>query len=767
MPLRFAPDYLRGRLARRLLLVFVVTSVAPVLVFGLFSYWRMFQDTSAMHVREIHRISHTASLTFLTELQEANAQLGSFASTHTHSHDVDGPFSGVSVLPYGKLLPQILAANGVSQSQLAAINAGHTAIIWSRGTYGHPHLLMFRLVPGRKEVIRARLNAAGMLQKISGPHERGVLALVDLSNPNFVIGPSANAVPANLLSGLSSAPRTPSGSLAWTGHGTHWIGSLWELFLPGTFSAPPVGLMIAEPRSLDDGLHGLGWMIPLSLFGAVAFAVFVAIRQLQRYLGPLGILAAATRRLTETQEHTRVHIDTGDELAALGADFNRMAEELLRRARYDSLTGLANRDFFRQSLDSRLRNSSLPGTALLYIDLDGFKKINDSAGHETGDAVLTAVAVRLRACAKDDALVARLGGDEFVAALSGPDATLRADSLATCIQHALQSPFAIKGCETGISASIGITESPGDGASVEMLLKNGDIAMYEAKKAGRNRIARFVPEMFARRQSELALETQLQGAIARDELYVVYQPITDGERLSGLEALLRWRQASGDEIGPDVFIPLAEATDLINDIGRWVLRRACADFSSWSADGIAPNYVSVNVAPRQLVAENFLSIVDTELAIAGLSPSKLQVEITESAVVEGEHVEQVLRALRSRGIRIALDDFGTGYSSLSELHRLTFNVIKIDKSFVMDLPDSHIAMQIVRTIISMGHGLGRDVLAEGVETEGQRLVLHRLGCDSMQGYLIGRPVNVHAIGKLLREQLIPLSENVTHVLDSP
>ncbi|MBW8078532.1 MAG: EAL domain-containing protein [Gallionella sp.] len=344
--------------------------------------------------------------------------------------------------------------------------------------------------------------------------------------------------------------------------------------------------------------------------------------------------------------------------------------------------------------------------------------------------------------------------------------TLRADSLATCIQHALQSPFAIKGCETGISASIGITESPGDGASVEMLIKNGDIAMYEAKKAGRNRIARFVPEMFARRQSELALETQLQGAIARDELYVVYQPITDGERLSGLEALLRWRQASGDEIGPDVFIPLAEATDLINDIGQWVLRRACADFSSWSADGIAPNYVSVNVAPRQLVAENFLSIVDTELAIAGLSPSKLQVEITESAVVEGEHVEQVLRALRSRGIRIALDDFGTGYSSLSELHRLTFNVIKIDKSFVMDLPDSHIAMQIVRTIISMGHGLGRDVLAEGVETEGQRLVLHRLGCDSMQGYLIGRPVNVHAIGKLLREQLIPLSENVTHVLDS-
>ena len=422
MPLRFAPDYLRGRLARRLLLVFVVTSVAPVVVFGLFSYWRMFQDASAMRVREIHRISHTASLTFLAELQEANAQLLAFASTHTHSHDVAGDFSGIRVLPHGNTLPRILAASGVSRTQLAAVNAGHTAIIWSRGTYGHPHLLMFRLVPGRKDVIRARLDAASMLEKISGPHERGVLALVDLSNPNFVIGPSANAVPATLLSALSSATRTPSGSLAWTGHGTHWIGSIWELFLPGTFSAPPVGLMIAEPRSLENGLHGLRWMIPLSLFGAVAFAVFVAIRQLQRYLGPLAVLASATRRLTETQEHTLVHIDTGDELAALGADFNRMAEELLRRARYDSLTGLANRDFFRQSLDSRLTNSPLHSTALLYIDLDGFKKINDTAGHETGDAVLTAVAVRLRACAKDDTLVARLGGDEFVAALSGPDA---------------------------------------------------------------------------------------------------------------------------------------------------------------------------------------------------------------------------------------------------------------------------------------------------------------------------------------------------------
>ena len=766
MALRFAPDYLRGRLARRLLLVFVVTSVAPVLVFGLFSYWRLFQDASAMHVREIHRISHTASLTFLTELQEANAQLESFASADAPPRDIEGPFSAIQVLPYGKTLPQILAANGVSHSQLAAVNAGHTAIIWSHGTYGHPHLLMFRLIPGRHEVIRARLDAAGMLQKISGLHERGVLALVDLSNPNFVIGQSANAVTSSVLSALSSATRTPSGSLVWTVHGAHWIGSIWELFLPGTFSAPPVGLMIAEPRSLADGLHGLRWMIPLSLFGAVAFAVFVAIRQLQRYLGPLAVLAAATRRLTETHEHTLVHIDTGDELAALGTDFNRMAEELLHRARYDGLTGLANREFFRQSLGSWLTNPSSQTTALLYIDLDGFKKINDSAGHETGDAVLTAVAVRLRACAEGTALVARLGGDEFVAALSGPDAALRADSLATSIQHALQSPFGIKGCERGISASIGIAESPGDGVSVEMLLKNADIAMYEAKNAGRNRVARFFPEMFSRRQEELALETRLQGAIARDELYVVYQPITAGDRLCGLEALLRWRQAGGNEVGPDVFIPLAETTDLIIDIGQWVLRRACSDFSRWSADGIAPSYISVNVSPRQLIAANFLSMIDTELAIAGISPSMLQVEITESAVVEGEHVEQVLGALRSRGVRIALDDFGTGYSSLSELHHLTFDVIKIDKSFVKDLPDSHVAMQIVRTIISMGHGLGRDVLAEGVETEGQRLVLHRLGCDSMQGYLIGRPMNVDVIRKILRTQLIPQSESVSHVLNS-
>ena len=188
MALRFAPDYLRGRLARRLLLVFVVTSVAPVLVFGLFSYWRLFQDASAMHVREIHRISHTASLTFLTELQEANAQLESFASADAPPRDIEGPFSAIQVLPYGKTLPQILAANGVSHSQLAAVNAGHTAIIWSHGTYGHPHLLMFRLIPGRHEVIRARLDAAGMLQKIwffsrfRGSRARGVRRTVASAN---------------------------------------------------------------------------------------------------------------------------------------------------------------------------------------------------------------------------------------------------------------------------------------------------------------------------------------------------------------------------------------------------------------------------------------------------------------------------------------------------------------------------------------------------------------------------------------------------------
>jgi diguanylate cyclase (GGDEF)-like protein len=719
-----------------------------------------------MREHEIQRNLHTASLTFLAELQQASAQLTSRASGHLNVWEQGILFNTVEVLPLGKQWSRISAENGIAQFQLSKLKNGSTAIIWSYDAHRQPDLVMFRLTPDQKELVRARLNTAAMLQEIAGPHRSGVLALVNFSDPHMIIGSSEDPVPASLRSTLSSASLTPAGTLAWTGKGSRWMGSIWDLFLPGTFSAAPAGMVFAEPRSSAYALHGLRWMIPLSLLGTVGFAVLIAMRQLQRYLGPLSVLAAATRRLTENHEHTHVRIDTGDELSALGSDFNRMADELLRRARYDGLTGLANREFFRQCLQSRLSDESRPKTALLYIDVDGFKKINDSAGHAAGDAVLSAVAVRLRACANDDVIVARLGGDEFVAALSGSDVTARAEDLATRIQRSLQSPFGIKGCESGISASIGIAESPIDGTTVEMLLKNADLAMYEAKVAGRNRVARFFPEMLARRQEELALEAKLQGAITRDELYILYQPLTYGKRLAVVEGLLRWRQADGTEVGPDVFIPLAEATDLINVIGRWVLRRACSDFSGWAAEGVAPDYVSVNVAPRQLVQTDFISMVDAELKEAGMLPSQLQIEITESAVVEGEYVEQVLHSIRSLGIRIALDDFGTGYSSLSELHRLTFDVIKIDRSFVMDLPYSRTALQIARTIISMGHGLQKDVLAEGVETEGQRLVLHRLGCDAMQGYLIGRPVNAHAIRELFCREFAHAAGDTSRVVRS-
>ena len=759
--MRFAPSYLRGRLARRLLVVFVATSVAPVVILGLFSYWQILRDARAMHAHEIHRISHTASLTFLTELQDASSQLAALDSTPEITSAVRENFSRIKFLPYTTESARFHALESIPRLQRTAIEAGHTAIIWTLGPHDHAHLIMMRLLPGRRTLARVRLRTADFLQRVSGPNRRGILALIDLSNPQRVIGPSGSPIPPSLHTALDSASHSPSGTLTWHDGDSDWMGSIWELFLPGKFSAPPVGLVFAEPRASTEKLHRLRWMIPLALFGVVLFAVFVAMQQLRRYLGPLELLATATRRLTESQEHTYVKIDTGDELAALGSDFNRMAEELLRRARYDGLTGLANREFFRQSLAAKLSEASPQMTALLYIDVDGFKKINDSAGHETGDAVLSAIAERLRDCAEHGALVARLGGDEFAAALSGGDAANRADALAACIQESLQAPFDIKGCESGISASIGIAQAPIDGSSVETLLKCADIAMYEAKMAGRNRIARFDSEMLTRRHDELELESQLHGAIERDELYVVYQPITDGDRLTGVEALLRWRQAGGRQVGPDVFIPLAEATGLINEIGRWVLRRACSDFAQWTAEGIAPSYVSVNVAPKQLIAPDFLTQLDEQLVNAGMLPGMLQIEITESAVAEGEQVERVLRSVREHGIRIALDDFGTGYSSLSELHRLTFDVIKIDRSFVIDLPQSEIAMQIVRTIISMGHGLRRDVLAEGVETEGQRLVLHRLGCDAMQGFLIGRPMNVHAMRTMLSAEQIRLLEDVT------
>lgn len=752
MALALAPSYLRGRLARRLLAVFVLASVVPVLLASLIAYRQLVQGARAARLRELHEQVQTASLAFLAQLQAANARLAILRPGQRPIRAEGDDFAHVEFLPFANKVERTRALIGLAKPARQAIAAGHAAISWGQGSGGST-LFITRLQRGGSRIVRGQLDVPMLLDRVAGPDGRASMALVDIADPGRAILSAYSHLPHGLVVALSGARAGGSASRDWKSVDGRWLGASWELFLPGSFAAPPVRLVLGEPAGSVAGLAGLRWMIPLVLLGAMAFAVLLAIRQLRRYLGPLETLTIATRRLTERHEHIHVRIDTDDELAMLGDDFNRMAEELLRRARFDGLTGLANRDYFRRSLDARLAGAAGASTALLYIDLDAFKKINDSAGHEAGDAVLVEVAARLRACVSAHALLARLGGDEFAVILASGASGAEGEALAQRILDALQSPFIVRGFERHISASIGIALAPEHGDDVESLLRNADIAMYEAKDAGRDAFARFNVQMHERRRREILLEAELQGAIERNELMVFYQPITHGARLRGVEALVRWQRASGEQVGPDVFIPLAEHTGLITAIGAWVLRRACADFARWQTDGIAPEYFSVNVAPKQLLSGDLLSTLDSALHNNGISASRLHIEITESAVAEGQLVEDVLRRMSALGVQLVLDDFGTGYSSLSELHRLPFDVIKIDRSFVTELPGSPIALRLVRAILNMAHSLDKEVVAEGVETEPQRQLLQQLSCDSMQGYLLGRPMSEGALrARLLDER---------------
>lgn len=747
-----APSYLRGRLARRLLTVFVLVSVAPVLLASLIAYRQLMLSTHAARTRELQTQVRTASLAFLAQLQTASAQLAALRPGQPLSRSERDDLLSVKFLRFDTPAARARALAGLAKPLRTALIRGQTTISWGSHD-NHPTLLITRPRHGGSRLVRGQLNVPRLLDEVAGPAGGASMALVDSADPARAIVSAYGHLSLTALTSVAEheSDRLPSNS----GHfsGGRWRGAAWELFLPSNFAAEPVRLDLAEPADSADGLSGLRWMIPLALLGAMAFAALLAIRQLRRYLGPLETLTIATRRLTEQHEHTHVSIETDDELAILGDNFNRMAEELLRRARRDGLTGLANRDFFRQSLDARLSDAAGASTALLYIDLDAFKKINDSAGHEAGDQMLVAVAERLRACVSAGALLARLGGDEFAVVLSSDTPDAEAAALAQRILQTLQSPFVIGGFEQRVSASIGIAIAPENGDTVELLLRNADIAMYAAKDSGRNGIARFNADMHERLRDQIVLEVELQGAIQRGELALFYQPITDGEHLTGVEALVRWRRANGEQVSPSVFIPLAEHSSLISAIGAWVLHRACADFARWTAAGIAPGYVAVNVSPKQLLSADFVPTLHAALESNAMSPDRLHVEITESAIAEGRQVEQALERMSALGVRLALDDFGTGYSSLSHLHRLPFDVIKIDQSFVNELPGSPIALQLVRAITSMGHSLEKEVLAEGVETEAQRQLLRRLGCDSMQGYLMGRPMSESALrARLVHER---------------
>ncbi len=430
----------------------------------------------------------------------------------------------------------------------------------------------------------------------------------------------------------------------------------------------------------------------------------------------------------------------------------KAAEQLEYLAHHDPLTGLANRSLLRARISAAIALAEKSGEslALLLLDLDRFKAVNDLHGHPIGDQVLVRVAARLRAAARGAEIIARLGGDEFVILLTaeaGAEAA-RAAEVAQRVIASLTEPFEVGASFLQINTSIGVSLYPQHGADADELLKNADTALYSAKRAGRGTQRMFDPAMDAELRRRRHLEQDLRLAIRRRTLDIHFQPLfkNDGKTLAGFEALARWRHPAFGPISPADFIPLAEESGLIVPLGRLVLDIACAEAASWSQ----PHRIAVNISPAQLRAGNLVATVTEVLARTGLPPSRLELEVTESLLIEDtEATLATLSALKALGLRIVLDDFGTGYSSLSYLRRFPFDKLKIDRSFIQALGENDEAMAIVRAIVALADSLTLDVTAEGVETETQLRLLQEESNAEMQGYLLGRPAPADTFSGLL------------------
>lgn len=434
----------------------------------------------------------------------------------------------------------------------------------------------------------------------------------------------------------------------------------------------------------------------------------------------------------------------------------RTQERLHYLAHHDLLTDLPNRALFIDRLTQALshvhrRNRAL---AILFIDLDRFKVINDTLGHDIGDRLLQDLAERLRSCLREGDTVARFGGDEFTVLLEDVADTTDVSPIASKILDILSNPFTVGGRELFITASIGISVFPGDGQNAHTLLKNADTAMYRAKEHGRNSYQFYSAEMSTRALERLTMETDLRRALAREEFLLHYQPQFDLENGSiiGVEALIRWNHPDLGLISPDDFIPLLEETGLILPVGEWVLRTACAQNKAWQDAGLTPISVSVNLSGRQVDSPDLIEQVRSIITETKLDPSYLELEITESMIMgDTEATNKTLKHISEMGITFAIDDFGTGYSALSYLRHFPINTIKIDRSFVRDITTDPDGAAIVTTIIAMARNLRLGIIAEGVETEQQSAFLSSHGCTRVQGYLFSRPLPAEEIAELLQQ----------------
>ena len=500
---------------------------------------------------------------------------------------------------------------------------------------------------------------------------------------------------------------------------------------------PPASLSIFS-AALDGSAHGAApWDVELELTTARGAHVWVrATGTTQTVDGRAVKVSGSFQDITE----------------------RRQAEERIRRlAHYDELTGLANRVLFSYQLNHAIARAQRYGKALavLFIDLDRFKNINDTLGHQVGDAVLKIVAQRLADSLRASDILARMGGDEFVVLVEEFSEPELVHGIAKKILDSVEQPVIVGEHELAVTASVGVSTYPVDARDLQTLLKQADIAMYRAKEQGKNTFQFFSAQLGTPSAGRLSLEAQLKKAVqGQTQLVLHYQPkvsVHDGY-MTGVEALVRWQSPDQGLIPPNEFIPLAEETGLIGAIGRWVLHTACSQAVAWQRAGM-PLRVAINLSARQLYSPGLLSEIKAALHDSGLDPSLLELEITETVMMQNvQQGAELLRELKAVGVHLSVDDFGTGYSSLAYLKRLPLNTLKIDRSFITDIPHDADDAAITQAVIAMGHSLRIRVVAEGVERESQLDFLRRHGCDEMQGFLFSQPVPADEVQRLLTAQ---------------
>ena len=562
---------------------------------------------------------------------------------------------------------------------------------------------------------------------------------------------------------------------------TQWTDNLLDVTVPVAAAGSRIGgvrvglvvnkpshtqAMILEPITTQLGIASawqqwwmLGVLALVALLGValiwlLEWRILEPIRAIGRFMaddkpGHLAPLPAESARIDEIGDLMRA-------FSRMRAGMAKHDREIRRMAYTDPLTGLANRLSFRELLDDRLLtlHASSGELALLFIDLDDFKRVNDTLGHEAGDEVLSQLAARLRltlerfgARASD---IARFGGDEFIVLYMADDIRAASARLAEALLEEIERPLLLAGKQVFLGASVGITMFPFDAYHAGSLLKNADIAMYQAKVAGKNCYRFYSRAMDQAVERRVQLEQDLRGAWDRGELSVAYQPIytlSDGS-ICGAEALLRWQHPHLGMVPPSVFIEVAEQSGLIENLGRNVLEKACEDAAEWQAVAGKKPFVSVNISPRQLRSGELPDVVGNALRNSGLLPHQLHLELTETAVLVDEaQASALLSRVRATGVKVWLDDFGTGFSGLSHLRRVPLDGVKIDRSFVADVLHDPDDLALTTAIIAMAHSLGITVVAEGIESEGQYEILRERGCDQGQGFWFGRPMSAHDLAR--------------------